>query len=150
MSEAETLAPECGRFAAGRHLLAVRVYYEDTDFSGIVYHANYLRFMERGRTETLRALGLHQARIHAEDAGYFFVVAHMDVAFRKPAKMDDELIVETTVKKISAARLEMHQIVRRGGETLVEALVTVAALCAGKPIRLPAQVREKLAFLAER
>jgi acyl-CoA thioester hydrolase len=126
------------------HIFPVRVYYEDTDFSGVVYHANYLRFIERARTEMLRELDIHQGEIHAGEK-LFFVVARMALEFLRPAKMDDLLTVETRVAKLSAAVIELEQIVKRGDERLFSARVTIAAVAKGKVARLPRDIREKLA-----
>ncbi len=124
--------------------MTIRVYYEDTDFSGVVYHASYLRFMERGRTELLRDLGIHQQAIHAGDAPFAFVVRAMSIEFLKPALMDDTLVIETKARDVKGASAILDQRVLRGAETLVCAEVKVAAVARGKPIRLPAQMREKL------
>lgn len=129
------------------HRLSIRVYYEDTDFSGVVYHASYLRFMERGRTELLRDLGVHQQAIHAgmsDHAPFAFVVRAMNIEFLKAAKMDDMLTVETFAREVKGASAVLAQRVLRGQEVLVTADVRVAAVANGKPARLPAEVREKL------
>jgi acyl-CoA thioester hydrolase len=125
------------------HRFSVRVYYEDTDFSGIVYHANYLRFIERARTELLRERDIHQGAIHSGEK-LFFVVARMNLDFMRPARMDDLLIVETRPAKIGAAILELEQIVRRDDEILFSARVFIAVVSDGKPRRLPREIREKL------
>ena len=130
------------------HRLTIRVYYEDTDFSGVVYHASYLRFMERGRTELLRDLGIHQQAIHAGESDhkpFAFVVRGMNIEFLKAAKMDDMLVVETSAKEVKGASAILAQRVLRGDEVLVTADVRVAAIADGKAARLPAEVREKLA-----
>jgi acyl-CoA thioester hydrolase len=123
----------------------VRVYWEDTDAGGVVYHASYLRFMERGRTEFLRERGIHQSALQQE-AGLIFVVADMTIRFRRPAKIDDQLVVETTVAKESGgASLALTQKVLRGSDVLVEADVTCAVISRdGKPMRIRADVRAKL------
>ena len=130
------------------HCLSIRVYYEDTDFSGVVYHASYLRFMERGRTELLRDLGIHQQAIHAGESDhkpFAFVVRGMNIEFLKAAKMDDMLVVETSAKEVKGASAVLAQRVLRGEEVLATADVRVAAVADGKAARLPAEVREKLA-----
>ncbi|MCB9997455.1 MAG: tol-pal system-associated acyl-CoA thioesterase [Hyphomicrobiales bacterium] len=130
------------------HRLTIRVYYEDTDFSGVVYHASYLRFMERGRTELLRDLGIHQQAIHSGDTDhkpFAFVVRGMNIEFLKAAKMDDVLVVETSAKEVKGASAILVQRVLRGEEVLVTADVRVAAVADGKAARLPVEVREKLA-----
>src|SRR5262250_2775501 len=114
----------------GRHLMAVRVYYEDTDFSGAVYHASYLRFMERGRSNYLRLLGADQHALFAETEqeapGFAFVVRSMQIEFLKPARMDDVLEVVTETAEVKGASVVLHQCVMRGDDLLVEANVKVA------------------------
>jgi acyl-CoA thioester hydrolase len=128
------------------HVHHVRVYYEDTDFSGAVYHANYLRFMERARTEMLRGLGVDQgaALTGGADERFGFVVRAMTIDFHRPARMDDWLAVATTVEKIGAATLELLQVVKRGGDTLASARVRVACVVDGRAARMPPGVRAKL------
>ena len=129
----------------GVHRLPVRVYWEDTDGGGIVYHAGYLRFAERGRTELLRAVGVGQRELQAE-SGLSFVVSRMEIDFRRPAVLDDLLMVETRVADVAAASLRMMQTVRRADAALVELQVRVACVGSnGRPVRLPAPVREALA-----
>jgi acyl-CoA thioester hydrolase len=124
----------------------VRVYYEDTDFSGVVYHASYLRFMERGRTELLRALGFSQGEIMAGKAGevFGFAVRAMSVEFLKPARMDDLLTIETRADAIGGASMDLDQRVLRGDEVLITAKVRIACVANGKPARIPKAVREAL------
>jgi len=128
----------------GVHRLAVRVYYEDTDLAGIVYYANYLRFIERGRTELLRAAGIEQSELKAE-TGVVFVVRRVVADYRAPGRFDDLLEVETAIARLRAASVVMRQRVARGEETLFEAEVTLAAIDAsGRPVRLPAHLAEAL------
>ena len=127
------------------HRLTVRVYYEDTDFSGVVYHANYLRFLERGRTETLRDAGLDHASLFAADPPVALAVARMEIDFRRPARMDDLLDVETRVAAVAGASLTMHQRLLRGDDVLVDALVRVAAVSRGRATRLPPGLAARLA-----
>jgi acyl-CoA thioester hydrolase len=137
MTEWKDLA---GRIEAGRHVLPVRVYYEDTDFSGAVYHANYLKFCERGRSDCLRLVGIHHHEMHwHETEGRMgFVVRRMVCDFLKPARIDDLLEVETRFREMGGARLELDQKVSRGGEILFSAQVTVVLVdAAGRPRRLP-------------
>src|SRR5215831_11994536 len=119
-----------GEIRDGRHHMTVRVYYEDTDFTGVVYHASYLRFMERGRTNYLRLLGADQRALFEEVAkeapGFAFVVRSMQLDFLKPARMDDLLEIVTTPSDVKGASVILHQEVKRGDETLVEATVQVA------------------------
>lgn len=126
------------------HLMSVRVYYEDTDFSGVVYHASYLRFMERGRTEQIRALGIAQRELFDGDAPLAFVVRRIAVDFLRPALMDDELMVETLPVLARGASLELKQRVLRGGEELVTAEVTVACVSGGRARRIPEALRARL------
>jgi acyl-CoA thioester hydrolase len=132
-----------GRFEGGTHILPVRIYYEDTDFSGIVYHANYLRFLERGRTDFLRLVGLDQSVLH-EEGDLVFSVRRMLLDFLKPARMDDVVLVETSVSVMKGASITMAQRIRRGEETLLTAEVLVAAIRDGRPTRLPDTVRALL------
>lgn len=130
--------------SAPQYALTIRVYYEDTDFSGLVYHASHLRFMERGRTELLRSLGLHQRALLEGAAGapIFFVVRAMDIDFRRPATMDDLLLVESRVTDIGGASVTLDQRILRDGELLVAAAVKVVCVENGRARRLPAAVRE--------
>jgi acyl-CoA thioester hydrolase len=141
---AEPGAGLSGRFEAGTHLLPVRVYYEDTDFSGIVYHASYLRFLERGRTDFLRLAGLDQSVLHANEGGLVFSVRRMLIDFLRPARMDDVVTVETRVSAMKGASITMAQRIRRGQDTLLTAEVLVAAIRDGRPARLPEAVRALL------
>lgn len=126
------------------HRLPVRIYYEDTDFSGFVYHASYLRFMERGRTELLRGLAGDQSEMHAEGAGLVFVVRKMSLDFLKPARMDDWIDVLTWSSALRGASMHLAQEVRRGEDTLVRAEVVVACVKNGRAIRLPDALRRAL------
>jgi acyl-CoA thioester hydrolase len=117
------------------HRIEVRVYYEDTDFSGAVYHAAYLHFFERGRTEFLRAEGIHHFEL-AKD-GVAFAVRSMEIDFPRAAHIDDLLTVDTTVVEVSGARLVLDQAISRGGQTIVTARVVVVAVRDGKAARLP-------------
>ena len=134
-----------GRIEGGRHLMTVRVYYEDTDFSGIVYHANYLRFMERGRTNYLRLLGAgHRAlfeQAQQEAPGFAFVVRSMKIEFLAPARMDDVLEVDTAPQEVSGASITLQQRIRRAGELLIEAQVRVAFVSGGRARPIPKALR---------
>jgi len=126
------------------HRLSLRVYYEDTDLAGIVYYANYLRFIERARTEWVRGLGVDQGRLKRE-AGVVFAVRRVVADYLSPARFDDELVVETRPVSATAARIVLAQRVMRGDVRLFEAEVTLVALSdAGRPARLPADVRRAL------
>jgi acyl-CoA thioester hydrolase len=123
--------------------LPIRVYYEDTDFSGFVQHVAYLRFFERGRTEFLRAHGIDQSALFAARE-LVFVVRKISVDYLKPARMDDELWVETAIVKIGGASIEMAQKILRGEELIAAAHVRIAALAAGRPQRLPSEIQARL------
>ena len=139
------LVPLDGEILNGRHVLAVRVYYEDTDFTGIVYHANYLRYMERGRTNYLRLIGAdHRALFEAtekEAPGFAFVVRAMTIEFLKPARMDDLLTIVTAPEEVKGASITLSQRVLRGEELLVEAHVRVAFVSGGRARPIPKPLR---------
>jgi acyl-CoA thioester hydrolase len=125
--------------------LPLRIYYEDTDFSGAVYHARYLHFFERGRTETLRDLGIDQRALFEAEAGpEAFVVRRMTLDFLKPARMDDLVEIETRITRLGGATIEMHQTLSHDGELLCVADVTIAHLRRGKPARMAEAIRKKL------
>ncbi|HVX99796.1 MAG TPA: tol-pal system-associated acyl-CoA thioesterase [Pseudorhodoplanes sp.] len=134
-----------GELRNGRHTLRVRVYYEDTDFTGIVYHANYLRYMERGRTNYLRLIGADQRALfeqaQAEAPGFAFVVRSMAIEFLKPARMDDVLHILTEPREVKGASITLHQEVRRGEELLIEARVRVAFISGGRAQPIPRPLR---------
>ena len=132
--------------AKAPHNLSIRIYYEDTDFSGVVYHASYLRFLERGRTEILRDRGIDQAALFGEGgAGALsFAVRHMSIDWLKPARMDDMITVETRIGIIKGASLTLHQRILRGDEILITAEVLVALVADGKPARISPDLRVKL------
>jgi acyl-CoA thioester hydrolase len=134
-----------GEIRDGRHHMRVRVYYEDTDFTGIVYHANYLRFMERGRTNYLRQIGADQRGLfeqaQAEAPGFAFVVRQMSMNFRKPAKMDDVLEIITECAEVKGASVMMAQRVMRGDELLLDAQVQVAFISGGRARPIPKPLR---------
>ncbi|ASY58110.1 MULTISPECIES: tol-pal system-associated acyl-CoA thioesterase [Sinorhizobium] len=138
-----------GELTETGHSLIQRVYYEDTDFSGVVYHARYLHFMERARTDYLRLLGVEQASLAIEgDAeGLVFVVHRMEIDFKSPARMDDILTIETTTEKAGGAKMVLQQEIRRAGVLLIAAKVIIAVINGqGKPRRLPEALATK--FLA--
>lgn len=127
------------------HAFRLRVYYEDTDLAGIVYYANYLKFIERGRTEALIAGGVDQARLQAE-VGIVFAVRRVEADYLAPARLQDELDVLTGLVGIGGARIDLVQEVRRGGTLLFTARVRLAAIGRdGRPARVPAEVRAALA-----
>jgi len=140
-----------GSIRDGRHIMTVRVYYEDTDFSGIVYHANYLRFMERGRTNHLRLLGAdHRAlfeEAERETPGFAFVVRSMRIEFLKSARMDDVLDIVTVPQEVKGASIALHQQILRADELLIDAHVRVACVSGGRARPIPKALR--LAMLAD-
>jgi len=139
------VVPLDGEIRDGRHVLIVRVYYEDTDFTGIVYHANYLRYMERGRTNYMRLIGAdHRALFEAtekEAPGFAFVVRSMTLDFRKPARMDDVLDVVTEAEVVKGASATLRQRVLRGDELLVGASVRIAFVSGGRARPIPKPLR---------
>jgi acyl-CoA thioester hydrolase len=127
------------------HQFRTRVYYEDTDLAGIVYYANYLKFIERARTEWVGTLGVDQMVLKAQE-GIVFAVRRVEADFLRPARFGDDLVVETTMQSLGGARIVLEQVVQRGGERLFAAIVTLVCLTEdGHAARLPAEVRAKLA-----
>jgi len=145
MSGTPSSAALDGAIRDGRHVMQVRVFYEDTDFSGIVYHASYLRFMERGRTNYLRLLGTDHRALFEESAreapGFAFVVRSMQLEFLKPARMDDVLDVVTLPREVKGASITLSQQVRCGDVLLVEAKVRVAFVSSGRARPIPKALR---------
>jgi acyl-CoA thioester hydrolase len=130
--------PASGRFAEGAHLFPVRVYFEDTDLTGVVYHANYLRFMERARSDMLRVAGIDQRCAMERGEGYY-TVAGLAIKYRRPAKLDDALVIFSKVIDVRAASCVIQQRVMRGLELVADADVTAAFLgLDGRPRRQPA------------
>ena len=128
--------PTAGRFEGRDHLLPVRVYYEDTDFTGVVYHANYVRYFERGRSDFLRLAGIGHAQLLEIDPPLAFVVAEMKLNFIKPARIDDALVVSTTYDAVKGVRLMISQTIERDGEVLCRAEVTAVCIhLDGRPRR---------------
>ena len=141
-----------GRIEGRVHKLGIRVYYEDTDFSGIVYHANYLRFAERGRSDFLRLAGVHHTDLFGGEDPVAFAIHRMEMGFRQPARIDDRLEVHTVYVRASGARIEAEQSIWRLGpegelaDELWRAKVFAAVLDRqGRPRRLPASVKDALA-----
>jgi acyl-CoA thioester hydrolase len=132
-----------GDIRDGRHIMAVRVYYEDTDFTGVVYHAGYLRFLERGRTNLLRLIGnAHRALFEAaQEEGFAFAVRSMAIEFFKPALMDDILVIITDPVEVKGASMTLLQRVMRGDAMLVEARVRVACVVGGRARPIPKPLR---------
>jgi acyl-CoA thioester hydrolase len=129
--------PYAGAFVGGTHHFALRVYFEDTDVAGIVYYANYLKFMERARSDMLRAAGIDQRAVLESGEGVY-VVAEANIKYRRPAKLDDALVVLSHVREVRAASCVIHQRVMRGHEILADAEITAAFLSTeGRPKRQP-------------
>jgi acyl-CoA thioester hydrolase len=126
------------------HQFRTRVYYEDTDLAGIVYYANYLKFIERARTEWVEAMGVDQVALKARE-GIVFAVRRVEADYLRPAKFADELVVETRLQSLGGARIVLEQVVLRGGERLFVSVVTLVCLSEdGHAARLPSEVRAKL------
>jgi acyl-CoA thioester hydrolase len=126
-----------GAWIGRTHHFALRVYFEDTDVAGIVYYANYLKFMERARSDMLRGAGIDQRAVLEAGEGVY-VVTEAHIRYRRPARLDDELLVLSTVRQVRAASCVIHQRVRRGRETLADAMITAAFLSPdGRPKRQP-------------
>jgi acyl-CoA thioester hydrolase len=133
--------PTAGRFVGREHHLPVRIYFEDTDHSGLVYHANYLRYMERARSDMLRCAGIDQ-KLAFEDADGVYAVSELTIKYRKPAHYDDALLIISSVEQLGAATVMIHQRVMLQDETLTDATVVAAFLSReGRPKRQPAHWR---------
>lgn len=151
MMTAEARSPASGWFEEKTFVFPLRVYYEDTDLSGVVYHATYLRFMERGRSEFLRAAGLrHQGMLDASEP-LVWAVRRVEIDYRKPARVDEALEVHTNVRNLSGARMWLSQDIRRGEDVLTKAEVEACVITlGGQPRRVPGPIAEKLAaFMAD-
>ncbi|MEJ2124283.1 MAG: YbgC/FadM family acyl-CoA thioesterase [Alphaproteobacteria bacterium] len=137
-----------GRIEDGRHILPVRVYFEDTDFSGLVYHTSYLRWCERGRSDFVRLRGVHHNELYAGANGgepAAFVVRRMEVDYRRPARIDEVVEVITECVETGAAHLIIAQRVERSGEVLCKVRVQVVLInSAGRPLRIPAALRNMM------
>jgi len=134
---AALVTPISGRFAGGVHYFPARVYFEDTDAGGVVYHANYLRFMERARADMLRLIGIDQ-RAALDGGEGVYAVTRVEIDYRRPARLEDDLVIESRVALVRAASCIIEQKVRRGPELLTEGLVIVAFLSPeGRPRRQP-------------
>ena len=132
-------APSAGWFDGREHRLAVRIYYEDTDFTGVVYHANYLRYFERGRSDFLRLAGVHHSELLAREDPAAFVITRLELDFRVPARIDDALVVATTYDRIKGPRLFIRQRILRDETLIAEAVVEAAFISLdGRPRRPPA------------
>ena len=137
--------PSTSAFQGRQHLLPLRVYYEDTDFTGLVYHANYLRYFERGRSDCLRTMGVHHSALLAADPPLGFAVNHMTLDFLKPARIDDALIVQTAFETMRGPRIFIAQSIERAGERLVRAQVDICCISlTGRPRKPPHMLVERL------
>lgn len=142
------MTPTSGAWRDGAHRLPIRVYYEDTDFTGIVYYANYLKFLERGRTDALRTAGVSHSDLLALDPPLGFAVRRITVDYIAPARIDDALMVETRFTEARGARLAVAQRILNGGTVLITAQVDAACIdLNGRPRRLPAATLDSLARL---
>ena len=143
MSELDV--PTAGRFEGREHFLPVRVYYEDTDFTGVVYHANYVRYFERGRSDFLRLAGVGHADLLDREDPAAFVVTSLKIDFKRPGRIDDALVVKTTYDVFKGAKLEVSQVLMRGDTLLATAEVHAACIhLDGRPRRPPNILMEKL------
>lgn len=140
--------PTSGRIEGGRHVLPLRIYYEDTDAQGIVYYGNWLRFLERGRTELLRSIGLEHSSLRA-DSGLNWVVRRCTIDYLKPARLDETIEVVTGCGELRGASLDMVQEVHRGEDLLVRAELLIACMAiSGRPMRIPVGARAALQTVA--
>lgn len=149
-SDASSAWPDlAGRIEGRRHILPVRVYFEDTDFSGLVYHGSYVRWCERGRSDWLRLMGISHRELIEADGGSeraAFVVRRLTLDYLKPARIDDVLEVVTECTSVTAATLELRQVIRRDGAELCVAQVLVVLVAqSGKPLRMPLRLRRAFA-----
>lgn len=140
--------PSCGRFDGAVHRFAVRVYFEDTDLSGVVYHANYLRWFERARSDMLRLLGIDQRA--AQEAGEgAYAVAELAIRYLAPARLDDAVLIESRTEELRAASCRMHQRALRGDDLLSEARLRIGFVGpSGRPRRQPDAWRRAFATIA--
>jgi acyl-CoA thioester hydrolase len=137
--------PSAGWFEGRVHCLPVRVYYEDTDFTGLVYHANYARYFERGRSDFLRLTGIDHAGLLGRDEPLAFAVTRLVIDFRQPARIDDALTVRTTFDTLKGARIAIAQTLHRGGDLLASAQVSVACIgLDGRARRPPPLLSERI------
>jgi acyl-CoA thioester hydrolase len=141
----QEVLPSIGHFVGRVHMLAVRIYYEDTDMSGIVYHANYLKYFERGRSEFLRSVGIHHSELLTRDPPLAFAITGINSQFKMAARIDDCLVVQTIFDSLKGVRLAITQKIMRGGELIATA--DVGAVCIdlhGKPRRPFKELGEQL------
>jgi acyl-CoA thioester hydrolase len=137
--------PTAGLFVGREHQLPVRVYYEDTDFTGVVYHANYVRYFERGRSDFLRLAGVSHSDLLERPDPAAFVITRMEIDFRKPARIDDALVVCTTYDSVKGPRLLIGQTITRDGDIIAAAAVSAACISLdGRPRKPPSGLVEAL------
>jgi acyl-CoA thioester hydrolase len=142
--------PREGALQGEAHRFPIRVYYEDTDAAGIVYYANYLKFIERARTEMMRLYGVEHEKTR-QSGGTAFIVRRCEIDYVSPARLDDELVVETRIRELGGATILLSQDVLRDGATLVRAGVLVACIgVQGRPVRLPPELRSSLSSLNDK
>lgn len=140
-----THGPETGWFEGDTHVLPLRVYYEDTDTAGIVYYANWLRYLERGRTEFVRSMGFGQGALMGEDKWVAFAVRRLEIDYLKSARLDDVLVVRSAIRELKRASMIMAQSVHRDGVVLVDARVRIACIDRqGRPARPPRAIAAAL------
>jgi acyl-CoA thioester hydrolase len=140
--------PYRGGFVGGEHRFALTVYFEDTDTAGIVYYANYLKFMERARSDMIRAAGIDQ-KAELDDSGSAYAVAEVSIKYRKPAYLGDDLLVISSIETVRSASVTIHQRVMRGPDTIADALVTAAFLTSDqRPQRQPRSWVERFQSIA--
>jgi acyl-CoA thioester hydrolase len=143
--DADRSAPTAGWFEGREHRLPVRIYYEDTDFTGVVYHGNYVRYFERGRSDFLRLAGISHSDLLAQEIPTAFVIVRMGLEFRIPARIDDALVVVTTYDRVRGPRLFISQKIMRGEALVAQANVEAACIdLNGRPRRPPAGMVERL------
>ncbi|KAF0181993.1 MAG: acyl-CoA thioester hydrolase [Alphaproteobacteria bacterium] len=137
--------PTAGRFDGRSHILPVRIYYEDTDFSGVVYHANYLRYFERGRSDYLRLAGVSHTELLEGEAPTAFAVNRITLDFVKPARIDDALTVESTYDRVKGPRIFISQAIRRGQDVIATAAVEACCISlTGRPRKPPVLLLQRL------
>jgi acyl-CoA thioester hydrolase len=140
--------PPVGIFTGALHLFPVRIYYEDTDISGLVYHANYLRYMERARSDWIGQLGMDQRGALENAARSFFVVRGLAIDYLKPAQLDDALVIQSSLTALGGASMTLQQSIWRAETQLIDATVRIAFVGGdGKPKRLPKPLREAMSTL---
>ena len=143
--------PAAGELLDGEHLLAVRIYYEDTDFTGVVYHANYLRYLERGRSDALRLSGVSHAALAERPDPVAFVVRRLELDFVRPARVDDALVVRTRYEQLKGPRIIVRQRIERSGQEIASARVEVVCIRPdGRPVRPPADIAAALKLAPRR